>query len=158
MTIIYELMERASTSERDKATARAMSARASMLSDPLLVPLRRIARAVAVESSVSDTAAEVREKLRAHAPYGLVASLRESEQWRPVTSNGNEKMLAGGRREPTPPSSAPPSTRNFALRPIKMAAPAASTPDYLEQAALPSNGATAPCRGGRGGQGGAARH
>ena len=30
MTIIYELMERASTSERDKATARAMSARPQM--------------------------------------------------------------------------------------------------------------------------------
>jgi hypothetical protein len=50
-------------------------ARAAMLSDPLLEQLRRLSRQTGVETSITHDAAEVRQKLRIHAPYGFFNEL-----------------------------------------------------------------------------------
>ena len=46
-----------------------------MLSDPLLEQLRRLSRQTGVETSITHDAAEVRQKLRIHAPYGFFNEL-----------------------------------------------------------------------------------
>ena len=50
-------------------------ARAALLSDPLLEQLRRLSRQVGVETSITQDAAAVRQKLRAHAPHDFVNEL-----------------------------------------------------------------------------------
>ena len=46
-----------------------------MLSDPLLEQLRRLSRQTGVETSITHDAAEVRQKLRIHAPYAFFNEL-----------------------------------------------------------------------------------